>query len=290
MEMIEDFDINDLKKLYIPSLDSHKGQNGKLLVVAGSELFHAPLLWTLKVASRIVDMVFFSSTEQNNQIAKKEFGDGIIVPRNKIEDYIDEADCVLIGPGLPRLEGEEIGDDSTKGLTESLLKKYPSKKWVIDGGSLQTMNPELLTLLKNPILTPHLGEFNKLFNFQFSIFNFQSNPNDQIIKTQEKVAEMARKYGCVILLKGEKDIVCGWDESVKISGGNAGMTKGGTGDILAGLVAALYCKNNAFLSATAGSYINKRAGDSLFKRVGYYFNASDLADEIPRVMKELLFI
>ena len=66
------------------------------------------------------------------------------------------------------------------------------------------------------------------------------------------------------------------------------MTKGGTGDVLAGLVAALYCKNEAFLSACAGSYINKKAGENLFKRVGYYFNASDLADEIPRVMKELL--
>ena len=66
------------------------------------------------------------------------------------------------------------------------------------------------------------------------------------------------------------------------------MTKGGTGDVLAGLVAALYCKNDAFLSACAGSYINKKAGESLQKKVGIYFNATDLAAEIPRVMKGLL--
>lgn len=66
------------------------------------------------------------------------------------------------------------------------------------------------------------------------------------------------------------------------------MTKGGTGDVLAGLIAALYCKNDAFLAAAAGSYINKKAGDSLFKKVGYYFNASDLVDKIPRVMKKLI--
>ena len=66
------------------------------------------------------------------------------------------------------------------------------------------------------------------------------------------------------------------------------MTKGGTGDVLAGLIASLYCKNEAFLSATAGSFINKKAGESLFKRVGYYFNSSDLVNEIPAAMKKLL--
>ena len=105
---------------------------------------------------------------------------------------------------------------------------------------------------------------------------------------------MAEKYNCTILLKGAVDIVCspfdsaqGETRCVRVSGGNAGMTKGGTGDVLAGLVASLYCKNDAFLSACAGSFINKKAGDELYKRVGYYFNASDLADEIPKVMKKL---
>ncbi len=66
------------------------------------------------------------------------------------------------------------------------------------------------------------------------------------------------------------------------------MTKGGTGDVLAGLVAALACNNDLWLAATAGSFINKKAGESLFKKVGYYFNASDLAEEIPKVMNQLI--
>jgi len=58
---------------------------------------------------------------------------------------------------------------------------------------------------------------------------------------------------------------------------------------LAALIAGLYCKNeDPFLVASAGSFINKKAGESLFARVGYYFNASDLVDEIPKVMKEQL--
>jgi len=299
------FNPESLTKLYVPPPSSHKGQNGKIMIIGGSRLFHAASLWALKVASRIVDMVYYSSVDENNQIvksAKEEFRDGIVVRRSLIDSYIQEADCVLIGPGLPRSEGQEFGDDDTKLLTEGLLKKYPNKRWVIDGGSLQTIDPSLIP--KNAILTPHLREFETLFshaapNPKGVILNsFQDlsqteipkqvrNDNKQV-KHDKKVAEIAKKYNCVILLKGQTDIVCSPNECVGISGGNAGMTKGGTGDVLAGLVAALYCKNDAFLSATAGSYINKKAGDSLYKKVGPYFNSSDLADEIPKVMKKYI--
>src|SRR5437764_1595144 len=108
--MIE-FDTSLLKQIYLPSSESHKGQNGKLMVIGGSHLFHAASLWALTVASRIVDMVFYSSVPENNQIvaeAKKEFRNGIIVPREQIEDYIQEADCVLIGPGMLRSSAEEL--------------------------------------------------------------------------------------------------------------------------------------------------------------------------------------
>jgi NAD(P)H-hydrate epimerase len=90
-------------------------------------------------------------------------------------------------------------------------------------------------------------------------------------------------------VKGQTDIVCnGEGERRIIKGGNAGMTKGGTGDVLAGLIAALACKNDPFLSTIAGSFINKKAGDELYKKVGPFFNATDLADQIPLTMKQLL--
>lgn len=272
---MKNFDPSELNKLYKPLPSSHKGQNGKLLLIGGSKLFHAASLWSLEVASRIVDMVFYSSVPQNNKIvesAKEEFRNGIVVPRNKVEDYINEADCILIGPGLPRKEGQEEGDDDTRELTLSLFKKYPQKKWVIDGGSLQVIEPS--TLPKNSIVTPHRKEFEVLFSEA---------------PTNENVEKTAEKFDIVILLKSSTDLVCSKDECVRVEGGNAGMTKGGTGDVLAGLASAFYCKNDAFLSAACASFINKKAGESLFKKVGYYFNASDLAEEIPVVMKELLF-
>jgi hydroxyethylthiazole kinase-like uncharacterized protein yjeF len=274
-QTMQEFDKNELKKLYLPPGDSHKGQNGKLLLISGSKLFHSSSLWALKIASRIVDMVFYSSVPENNQIvleAKKEFRNGIVISRNKIEDYIQEADCILIGPGLPREDGIENGDDDTRELTEKLLKKYPEKKWVVDGGSLQVIKPEIIP--RKAIVTPHSREFKKLFGLEVS---------------EKNVEKMSQKYGIVILTKGPTDFVCSPQKCVSIHGGNAGMTKGGTGDVLAGLIASLYCKNeDPLLVASAGSYINKKAGESLFEKSGYYFNSSDLVGEIPGIMKKLI--
>ena len=295
--MVKAFSGADLKRLYVPAVDSHKGQNGKLMIIGGSKLFHAASLWALKVASRIVDMVYYSSVDENNQIvqkAKEGFRDGIIVKRSEIDSYIQEADCVLIGSGLPRPEGQEPGDDDTKELTERLLKKYPNKKWVIDGGSLQTIDPSFIP--KDAILTPHKKEFETLFRDvilsaaknPIGYSKRAGDPSVASLSQDDNVGYMAKKYSCTILLKGAIDIACNSSQCVQIEGANAGMTKGGTGDVLAGLVAALYCKNDAFLSAASGSYINKKAGQQLFERVGYYFNASDLADEIPKVMKKYI--
>ncbi len=289
MEQVTLVDIRG--KLYLPPPSSHKGQNGKLLLIGGSKLFHAASLWALRVASKIVDMVYYSSIPDNNEIvlaAKKEFQDGIVIRRDQIDDYIKEADCVLIGPGLPRKEGLQAGDDDTRTLTQKLLQQYPKKKWVIDGGSLQMMEKEWIP--KNAILTPHKREFTRLFGNPFHFhFNNIYYHSDYLEKWVSFVDKQAKEYQCVILTKGLVDVICPPVGGCKIvQGGNAGMTKGGTGDVLAGLVAGLYCKNDAFLSALSGSFINKRVGEALFDRVGYYFNASDLVEEIPKVMKKIL--
>ena len=96
----------------------------------GSSLFHAASIWSLTVASRIVDLVHYASVPENNELvreAKKEFRNGIVIRRDDIESYIEEDDCVLIGPGMTR-------DEETKTLTNRLLKAYPNKQWVIDAG------------------------------------------------------------------------------------------------------------------------------------------------------------
>lgn len=292
--MTEVFDPKELSNLYIAPSESHKGQNGKLLLIGGSHLFHAASIWALTIASKIVDMVFYASVPENNKIildAKKEFRDGIVIRREDIESYIDEADCVLIGPGMVRSDSTEITNSKvqstnldeintiedeglqTHALTKYIVEKYPKKRYVIDGGALQMMDKAWLLDLPHVILTPHKREFERLFGLS---------------PTKEHVTQMAQEYSVVILLKGEEDIVSTGEETVVIKGGNSGMTKGGTGDVLAGLVAGFACKNDLFLSAKAGSYLNKKAGESLGKRVGNMFNATDLVSEIPLVMKSLL--
>lgn len=292
---MQPFDKHILEQLYIPAADSHKGQNGKLLIIGGSHLFHAASLWALTIASRIVDMVFYSSVPENNDIvlrAKDEFRNGIVIPRNDLESYIKEADCILIGSGMIRTEEKiqpteqyalrslsELDEIEHEGiqtyyLTKYMLETYPQKKFVLDAGALQMMEKSWLEpLAGNTILTPHKKEFATLFGME---------------ETDAAIAAMAVEYNTVILTKGDVDIVCSTDSCVRIPGGNVGMTKGGTGDVLAGLVAALACKNDLFVAAVAGSYFNKKAGEKLAQTVGSYFNASDLAETIPQVMKEEL--
>ena len=93
------------KKLYVPPMNSHKGQNGKLLVIGGSSLFHSASIWAAEIASFFVDMVHYSSTIENNQIMldlKKKFQNGIVVPRSQLDLYVKEDDAILIGPGMVR--------------------------------------------------------------------------------------------------------------------------------------------------------------------------------------------
>lgn len=242
-----------------PAPKSHKGQNGKLTIIGGSELFHAASKWSLDVASDFVDMVFYSSIPSNNELireAKGSFWNGIVIPREKISNYIEEADCNLIGPGMER-------SAETEDITNGLLEKYAARKWVIDAGALQMIDPRLLQ--PHHIITPHSREMKVV---------------------EEKLAGSQLK--ATILLKGPIDIIRAGDQKIQIEGGNAGMTKGGTGDVLAGLVAALYCTNDALTACVVGSYVNKKAGEKLYETVGPYFNASDLVKTIPEVLWQTL--
>jgi len=297
------------QQIKLPAPNSHKGLNGKLLIIGGSELFHAASKWSLDIASKFVDMVFYSSVPENNELireAKGEFWNGIVIERDNLTSYLEEADTILIGPGMERtsesgkwkvesrsLSVDEWNNDTEK-IVNYLLQKYPDKKWVIDAGALQMVEPELLN--KNCIITPHAKELERLLqkhevrnqkheiNLKPEISNLKLKFSDlEFVSDFEiRISDLISK-GITILLKGPLDYVISSQGVIEISGGNAGMTKGGTGDVLAGLVAALYTTHDAMTSSVVGSYINKKAGENLFKRVGPYFNASDLVTEIPQI-------
>lgn len=276
-----------LKNITLPDPNSHKGQNGKLLIIGGSHLFHAASKWSLDVASKFVDMVFYSSVPSNNALveeAKAGFWNGIIVERPHLEDYLEEAEAILIGPGMERHEAgpqdfttpptEEEWNTNTQKIVNYLLHKYPTKKWVVDAGALQMVAPELLT--NTTIITPHKQELERVLG----------NMKRDGLETDSDTERLQKllSQGVTILLKSPTDLIYHASEMVEVSGGNPGMTKGGTGDTLAGLVAALYTKHNAMTAAVVGSYINKQAGEFLAQTVGPFFSASDLVQAVPTVL------
>lgn len=250
-----------VKEIVLPTKDSRKGENGRVLVIGGSKLFHAASCWSATMAAKIVDMVHFSSPAiENNDLmrvrAKELFWDGIVIDFRDIDHYIAEDDSILIGPGMER--GAE-----TKKIVNELLTKYPGKKWVVDGGALQEVDPTLLN--SKMIVTPNFKEMEILLH-HYTI-------------------KQLNQLGVTVLAKGQIDVITSGGEMVEIDGGSPGMTKGGSGDVLAGLVAGLYAKSPAMAACVVASQVNKRAGEELEKTMGPFFSAGDL---IPQVQRELV--
>ena len=290
------FDKSDLIKLYKPHPESSGEDNGQVTIVGGSKLFHGAPLLSLTSASRIVDMVFFATPEKSvGMIAEKlksKLLSFIWTPWEDVESYIEKSDAVLIGPGFMRFGSESTSEDDrdfsnhnegkqSRGITERLLKKFPDKRWVIDAGSLQTMDESWIP--NDSVLTPNVKEFELLFKMKNQISNIKdSNQKSKI------VLEKAKEHNCILVLKGPETVVCSPEECVVVRGGNPGMSKGGTGDVLAGLTVALLAKNEPFLAASCASYIEKAAADELYKKVGTNYNADDLTNKIPETFYNLL--
>ena len=268
-----------LTKLTLPQPDSHKGQNGRVLIIGGSSLFHSASLWAAEVASHFCDMVHYSSTKENQEIflsLKKKFQNGIIVPQEKLMEYVKEDNVILVGSGMVR-EGEEA--KYTRDLTKTLITDFPEKQFVFDAGALQTMDKEWLLKLKTPaVITPHQKEFETLFGEPILDLPLE--------KKTEKVQSLAKKYNTTILLKAIIDIISDGKEVYLIEGGNAGLTKGGTGDILAGLTTALSTSGLPLISAISASVLLKKAGEKLFQSKGYWYNVSNIIETIPEVLRE----
>jgi NAD(P)H-hydrate epimerase len=270
-----------IDKLHQPEKDSHKGQNGKILIVGGSSLFHSASIWAAEVASYFVDMVHYSSTEENNQVLlslKKKFQGGMVIPQKNIFEYVREDDAILVGPGMLRGESEEA--KYTKNLVYKLISEFPEKKFVFDAGALQMMEPEWLTKLQSPaIVTPQGKEFEKLFGIAIL-----EKSKDEKVKI---VQETAKKYKTVILLKTVFDTVSDGKDFFVIEGGNPGLTKGGTGDILAGLAVSFYSKNDPITSAVVASCVLKRTAEVLSLRQGNWYNINTVIEEIPKILFDL---
>ncbi|MBI5223778.1 NAD(P)H-hydrate dehydratase [Candidatus Micrarchaeota archaeon] len=269
-------------KLWTPEKNSHKGQNGKLLIIGGSKRYHGAAMLAILAARRFVDLVYFVPGEKDPYLvaAVKTIPEVIVL--DSISDA-PECECILYGVGLaenkldissPSLGKPKIIIDGD-GLKQT-IRFYPKAcltKSIVGQSTLNERGEvvqKVLEFPKNCIITPHEGEFKMLFG---------------IDGTKENVEKMAKQHTITILKKGPVDIISNGKKTRENKLHNQGMTKGGTGDVLAGLVAALACKNDNFVSAFEGARLCGKAGNLCKKEFGFNFCASDLAKRISKAEK-----
>lgn len=283
-----------------PQPDSHKGENGNILIIGGSPLFHgagrlaakAALETTLAFATKTNDMVYFASTKENISYLKKNHDSFIGITRKQIPQYLKNADVVLAGTGLMR-EADKNRPDTNKEpeFTKQITKKILNQKikTVLDAGSIQVIKPEDLKNQKT-IITPHRNEMAQLFNLDPDHLATSHQSTIEEIKTiTTTVQNCAAKYNTTILLKGPIDIVASQTNWFYSPGGNAGMTKGGTGDILGGVTAALFTRiADPVKAAAAASFIIKRTSENVWDKKLWLYNATDIAEAINKTIVAIL--
>lgn len=175
------------------------------------------------------------------------------------------------GPGIGTRE-------QTIDALEDLLKRAPNTL-ILDADALNCIakRPSLLTLLPpKTVITPHIGEFDRLFG--------EHKNDEERIKT---AIDMAKRYNIVIVLKGHYSMIVRPTGRVCVnSTGNAGMATAGAGDVLTGVIAALMAQGYApEHAATIGVYVHGMAGDMAAEELGEAgLMASDIADRIGRAI------
>lgn len=269
----------DLLRIKKRDDESHKGQNGKVLVIGGSrEYSGAPALAALASLAAGADIVVVACPKELSTVIRSYSPDIIVHPlssdflnpkdTDELVKISENFDTVVIGCG--------IGRESETALAVNDLVVEIEKPMVIDADALKLVGPGVLPRrVHETVITPHAGEFR-----EFSGMGAPPNLQDKI----RVVKEVSRESEATVLLKGAVDIIARNDKLKLNSTGNPGMSVGGTGDCLAGLTGALLAQgHDSFEAAFLGAYINGRAGDLALEEYGYNFSATDLLTYIPRI-------
>ena len=274
---------SSLVKKFIPvrKSSSRKGDNGKVLVVGGSYMYHgAPILSSLAALRTGADLVYTSIPKINVQSTRAASPNLIVIPLvdskltrgavNKLLGQIpNDLDSATIGMGLSIQDPEAL-----KLLIKSLLAR--DVRLSLDASALVNYILPLLSG-KNVVVTPHAGEFKRLFG---------EIPPDSKKARITMVEKFARKHSVTILLKGSTDIISNGIKTYLNPKNTPAMTVGGTGDVLSGITAGMLARNrNTLESAVISVYFNGLAGKITQKKLGLHMTATDLLDVLPSVMK-----
>ena len=268
---------------FIPSRkgSSRKGDNGKVLVLGGNYLYHgAPILSSIAALRAGADLVY-TCVPKINVMSTRSFSPNLIVmplvdvklTRGSVQKLLGmipkELDSATMGMGLGIQDREAI-----KILIRSLLDRA-----VMLSLDASCLVPEILPDIrdKKVVVTPHAGEFRRLFG---------ELPSDNVKQRTVMVEKYAKDNGVTILLKGPTDVVSDGTATYLNPKNIAAMTVGGTGDVLSGVVAAMLSKNkDPVQAASAAVFVNGKAGYMAQKKYGLHIVATDLLDFIPFAMK-----
>ena len=262
---------------------SHKGQNGKVLLIGGAKNYHGSIILAGKAAFELnIDLVYMIAPEKITQAIRSHDYRFIIKPYEEdyltpavietlIKPMIPDVDAILVGPGL----GTEL---ETMKAVKALLKIIPpDKALIIDADGLKACKGEKLPA--DTIITPHGGEFTILTGKKLS-------STDPTKKSQE-IKEAIQDYDPNItwVVKGPIDIIIKNTQKMFNFTGTPSMTTGGTGDTLSGLITAIRSVvKDSFMAAAMGTFLLGKAGEFADEGV---FTLQSLLDAIPEVMNEI---
>lgn len=264
--------------------EGHKGTFGKVLCVCGSVGYTGAPIFAGRGAVRTGSgLVFLAVPESVWPVTAVKSDEAMPFPMPEAEGRLsllaeepirrraESCDAVLIGCGLGR-------GWQTDALVRNLLTI--EKPLVLDADGLNALSgrEELLQKRAAPtILTPHEGEFLRL-------------GGDLSAGREAAAAAFSEKYGVYLVLKGHRTVVAAPDGRIAVNGtGNSGMAKGGSGDVLAGMILSLLGQGcGAFEACCAGVWLHGRAGDLAAADKGERgMTPTDLLEQIPYAMKDL---
>lgn len=263
----------DLLALDRPA-DSHKGDFGRIMVIGGGPYTGAPALTGQAALRTGADLAFLNVPETIASDVQS-FSEDLIVEalagdrvhREHVQELLDRSkdrDVVVLGPGL----GEAA---ETQEAVASFLERFEGRA-VIDADALQIV-PDVDTEA-TLVCTPHQAEY----------ADMGGTPAEKWDERADHVTEFASEIGATLLVKGPYDIVSDGETTRVNRTGNAGMTVGGTGDILAGSTGALLARLEPVSAAGVGAYVTGRAGDLVVDAQGSGLLASDLLGTLPRAI------
>ena len=261
---------------------AHKGEFGKLFLLCGSEGYTgAPVLAARAAVRTGAGLVFLGVPREIYPIVAAKCDEVMPFPLpGSFQAILEKArscDVALIGPGLGRAP-------ETQGLVLRLLEELECPV-VLDADGINALAGHIDSLDKRSaltVLTPHDGEFQRLTGCSLPL-----------VDRLEAARSFAREHGCVLVLKGHATVTAAPDGWAWVNAtGNPGMAKGGSGDVLAGMIAALLGQKHLGKVcpeewvARAVCY-HGMAGDRCARKLGEYaMTPSDLIQELPALLKE----